>query len=138
MHLRRSFDAVAAAAEARPKPPRAGGGAWPSANGEPLGAPHDGAARGVAAALAAFGESGTPCAAARDPDDETLLDDAAIYGDGVFVALAALARALRVDGAVAAVAALPARDRSAPPADRDAAAGRLAKLAAALAWLPER
>ena len=82
--------------------------------------------------------SGTPCAAARDPDDETLLDDAAIYGDGVFVALAALARSLRVDGAVTAVAALPARDRSAPPADRDAAAGRLAKLAAALAWLPAR
>ena len=132
------LDAVTAAAEARPKPPRAGGGAWPSANGAPLGAPHDGAARGVAAALAAFGESGTPCAAARDPDDETLLDDAAIYGDGVFVALAALARSLRVDGAVAAVAALPARDRSAPPADRDAAAGRLAKLAAALAWLPAR
>ncbi|KAH8058400.1 hypothetical protein JL722_6263 [Aureococcus anophagefferens] len=62
-------------------------------------------ARGVAA-LAAFGAAGTPCAAARDPDDETLLDDAAIYGDGVFVALAALAGAPR-HGAVTAVAALP-------------------------------
>ncbi|KAH8055256.1 hypothetical protein JL720_14368 [Aureococcus anophagefferens] len=112
------LDAVAAAAEARPKPARAGGGAWPSANGEPRRR-----WRRRRSVRPRSPRSAPRARPARRPGTRTTRRSSTTPRSTATASSWPSRRSRRSASAVTAAAALPARDRSAPPADRDAAAG---------------